>query len=128
MNLDQLRAYLKAKPGAVEDFPFDFVTLVAKVGGKMFALVGVDETPLRLNLKCDPFKAEALRACYPAVLPGYHMNKRHWNTVVLDGTIADSDVRAMIDESYALVVRGLPKTKRPGHGSTGTTKNDDIRP
>jgi len=114
MDLEQLRRYLKAKPGAVEDFPFDLVTLVAKVGGKMFALVGTDEMPLRLNLKCDPLKAEVLREYYPAVLPGYHMNKRHWNTVVLDGTMPDADVRAMIDESYDLVVKGLPKAKRPG--------------
>jgi len=114
MDLQQLRRYLKAKPGAVEDFPFDLVTLVAKVGGKMFALVGTDETPLRLNLKCDPLKAEVLREYYPAVLPGYHMNKRHWNTVVLDGSIPDADLLAMIDESYDLVVKGLPKTKRPG--------------
>ena len=113
MNLESLRAYLNAKPGAVEDFPFDLVTLVVKVGGKMFALVGTDEAPLRLNLKCDPLKAEMLREYYPAVLPGYHMNKRHWNTVVLDGSIPVADVLAMIDESYELVVRGLPKGKRP---------------
>ncbi len=113
MDFTTLRAYLAAKPGAVEEFPFDLVTLVFKVGGKMFALVGTDEDPLRLNLKCDPLKAEILRECYPAVLPGYHMNKRHWNTVVLDGSIPDEDLLAMIDESYALVVVGLPKAKRP---------------
>ena len=113
MDLETLRAYLLTKPGAVEDFPFDPVTLVAKVGGKMFALVGLDETPLRLNLKCDPLKAEVLREYYPSVLPGYHMNKRHWNTLVLDGSIPTDDVLAMIDESYQLVVQGLPKGKRP---------------
>jgi len=113
MDLERLRAYLLAKPGAVEDFPFDPVTLVVKVGGKMFALVGLDETPLRLNLKCDPLKAEVLREYYPAVLPGYHMNKRHWNTLVLDGSIPTDDVLAMIDESYQLVVQGLSKGKRP---------------
>ena len=113
MNFPTLRAYLAAKPGAVEDFPFNPVTLVAKVGGRMFALVLTDAEPLRVNLKCDPLKAQGLREVYPAVLPGYHMNKRHWNTVVLDGSIPDADLRAMIDESYALVVRGLPRARRP---------------
>lgn len=113
MDLETLRVFLNSKPGAVEEFPFDLVTLVLKVGDKMFALVGTGEQPLRLNLKCDPLKAEMLRDYYPAVLPGYHMNKRHWNTVVLDGSIPDEDVLAMIDESYDLVVRGLPKSKRP---------------
>lgn len=113
MNFEILRDYLLNKPGAVEDFPFDNVTLVIKVGGKMFALLGIDENPLRLNLKCDPVKAEFLRDRYPAVLPGYHMNKRHWNTVVLDGSIADTEILSMIDDSYSLVVRGLPRGKRP---------------
>jgi predicted DNA-binding protein (MmcQ/YjbR family) len=113
MNFPTLRAYLAAKPGAVEDFPFDQTTLVFKVGGKMFALIATYEEPLRMNLKCDPLKAEVLREVYPAVIPGYHMNKRHWNTVVLDGSIPDADLRAMIDESYALVVRGLPRSRRP---------------
>jgi predicted DNA-binding protein (MmcQ/YjbR family) len=113
MDFETLRAYLAAKPGAVEEFPFDLVTLVFKVGGKMFALVATTDDPLRINLKCDPEKAELLRECFPAVLPGYYMNKRHWNTVVLDGSIADEDLLAMIDESYALVVQGLPKAKRP---------------
>ena len=79
----------------------------------MFALVMTDAEPLRMNLKCDPAKAEILRECYPAVLPGYHMNKRHWNTVVLDGSIPGEDLRSMIDESYELVVKGLPKARRP---------------
>ena len=113
MDFDTLRACLAAKPGASEDFPFDTVTLTAKVGGRIFALVMTDKEPLRMNLKCDPAKAEILRACYPAVLPGYHMNKRHWNTVVLDGSIPGEDLRSMIDESYELVVKGLPKARRP---------------
>lgn len=113
MDLEKLRTYLMSRPGAVEDFPFDAVTLVAKVGGKMFALVGTDEVPLRLNLKCEPEKAVVLREYYGAVLPGYHMNKRHWNTVVLDGSIPEVEVLSMIDDSYALVVAGLPKAKRP---------------
>lgn len=113
MDFATLRTCLLAKPGAVEEFPFDAVTLVVKVGGKMFALVGIDEMPLRLNLKCLPEQAEILRELYPAVLPGYHMNKRHWNTVVLDGSLADEDVQGMIDESYRLVVQGLPRARRP---------------
>jgi len=112
MTFEQLRNYLVQKPGAVETFPFDAVTLVAKVANKMFALVGTDDDPLRLNLKCDPVKAEMLREYYPAVLPGYHMNKRHWNTVVLDGSIPDTVIRGMIDDSYALVVKRLSKADR----------------
>jgi predicted DNA-binding protein (MmcQ/YjbR family) len=114
MDFEALRAYLAAKPGAVEEFPFDPVTLVFKVGGKMFALVATSDQPLRINLKCDPHKAELLREVYPAVLPGYYMNKRHWNTVVLDGSVADEELRTMIDESYGLVVQGLPRARRPG--------------
>jgi len=113
MDFETLRSYLLGKPAAKEDFPFDTTTLVLKVGGKMFALLGLDEEPLRVNLKCDPLKAELLRERYAAVLPGYHMNKRHWNTVVLDGSLSDAEIRTMIDESYALVVQGLPKTRRP---------------
>ncbi len=114
MDFDTLRSCLMNKPGAVEDFPFDNVTLVIKVSGKMFALTDITEDPLRVNLKCDPVKAEFLRAHYPAVIPGYHMNKRHWNTVILDGTIPDAEILAMIDDSYTLVVQGLPKARRPG--------------
>lgn len=114
MDFSALRSCLASRLGAVEDFPFDTSTLVFKVGGRMFALVFTGEDPLRMNLKCDPPKAEILREIYPAVLPGYHMNKRHWNTVVLDGSIPEADLRAMIDESYALVVRGLPRSRRPG--------------
>ena len=113
MNFDALRDYLLKKTGACEDFPFDTVTLVIKVGGKMFALLGINNEPLRMNLKCDPVKADFLRQHYAAVLPGYHMNKRHWNSVMLDGTIPDAEILAMIDDSYQLVVQGLPKSKRP---------------
>jgi len=113
MNFETLLGYLLQKPGATEDFPFDNQTLVLKVGGKMFALAGINNDPLRINLKCDPIKAEFLRQQHPAVLPGHHMNKRHWNTVVLDDTIADAEIFTMIDDSYDLVVQGLPKVKRP---------------
>jgi predicted DNA-binding protein (MmcQ/YjbR family) len=113
MDLLTLRSYLLAKPGAEETYPFDPVTLVAKVSGKMFALVIADETPPRLNLKSLPEHAEVLRELYPAVIPGYHMNKRHWNTVILDGSLSDADIEGMIDESYRLVVLGLPRRRRP---------------
>jgi len=113
-NLENLRRYLLAKPGAEETFPFDTVTPVYKVGGKIFALlIGLDP-PLWLNLKCLPEHAPLLRELYPPVRPGYHMNKRHWNTVVLDGSLAEDDLRGMIDESYRLVVAGLPRARRPG--------------
>ncbi|NOQ51908.1 MAG: MmcQ/YjbR family DNA-binding protein [Desulfuromonadaceae bacterium] len=113
MDFETLRSYLLAKAGAIEDFPFDSTTLVIKVSGKMFALLSLNEEPLRVNLKCDPLKAEVLRQRYPAVLPGYHMNKRHWNTVVLDGSVPEEEMLAMIDDSYELVVKGLPKAQRP---------------
>lgn len=112
MDAEILRLYLLSKPGAVESFPFDNTTFVAKVGGKMFALFNIDDVPPRVNLKCLPEQAEVLRELYPAVRPGYHMNKRHWNTVVLDGSLPDDDIIDMIDESYKLVVQGLPKRLR----------------
>jgi predicted DNA-binding protein (MmcQ/YjbR family) len=113
MDFETLRKYLLAKPGAVEEFPFDTETLVLKVGGKMFALIGTSDEPPRLNLKCEPQKAEGLRELHPAVIPGYHMNKRHWNTIFLDGSLAEADIFSMIDDSYTLVLQGVPKTKRP---------------
>lgn len=113
MDFETLRKYLLAKPEAVEEFPFDAVTLVLKVSGKMFALIGTSDDPLRINLKCEPQKAEILRELYPAIIPGYHMNKRHWNTVILDGSISNQQIFSMIDDSYTLVIQGLPKSKRP---------------
>ncbi len=113
MNFNILKSYLLQKTGAIEEFPFDAVTLVFKVSGKMFALVGLNNDPLRLNLKCDQAKAEVLREIYPAIEPGYHMNKHHWNTITLDDSIADVEIFSMIDDSYALVIQGLPKSKRP---------------
>lgn len=111
-DLDSIRHYLGGKPGTVEEYPFDAVTLALKVGGKMFALVATDEDPPRVTLKCDPDEAEALRAEFPAVRPGYHMNKAHWNTLTLNGTIPDERVLEMMDDSYALVVRTLKKADR----------------
>ena len=112
MTFKILKKQMLQKKGTREDFPFDEHTLVFKVLSKMFALVALDENPLRINLKCDPEHAEGLRAIYPSVLPGYYMNKRHWNTVILDNSIPDDIILEMIDESYTLVVKGLPKADR----------------
>ena len=103
MNFDSIRQYLLGKPGASEDFPFDPSAMVFKVRGKMFALIAVQDTPLRINLKCDPELALHLRASFDAVQPGYHMNKKHWNTITLDGSLPDEEVLTMIDDSYDLV-------------------------
>jgi predicted DNA-binding protein (MmcQ/YjbR family) len=98
-----------AMPGAVEDYPFGNGVAVFKVGGRMFALIPLEGTPESVNLKCDPELALDLRARYPSVRPGYHQNKRHWNTVELDGSIEDSEVRWMIDHSYELVATKKPR-------------------
>jgi len=111
-DIDTLRSHLLALPSATEDFPFDSDTLVMKVAGKMFAMTGLDEAPPRVTLKGDPDDNEALRAAYPAVQPGHYMNKRHWNTVTLDGTVPADILSEMISGSYALVVRGLPRAAR----------------
>ncbi len=112
MDYERLHSYLNDKPGSMVDFPFDQVTLVFKVGGKMFALITLDEQPLRMNLKCDPSKAEALRDCFASIIPGYHMNKRHWNTLILDGSLPDDLILSLVDDSYTLVVKGLTKAVR----------------
>ncbi|MFC1898441.1 MmcQ/YjbR family DNA-binding protein [Candidatus Cloacimonadota bacterium] len=112
MNLKQLRKHLSSKPGAYEDFPFDDVTMVLKVGKKMFALISLDNDPLNINLKCDPILAVELRQLYPAVIPGYHMNKTHWNTVILDGSIPDKIIKKMINDSYDLVFKTLTRKEK----------------
>jgi len=109
MQLETLRAYLLSRPGATEDHPFGPQPLVVKVGGKIFALVSEDATPLDISLKCEPAHAQFLRDSFPAVRPGYHLNKEHWNTVTLEGSIADDGICAMIDESYRLVAGSLSK-------------------
>lgn len=103
MNIESLRDYCLSKPGAEEALPFGPDTLVFKVNGKAFLLVGLDSEDLRFNVKCDPELALELREQYPCVLPGYHMNKKHWNTVVVDGSINDAQLREWIDHSYDLV-------------------------
>ena len=112
MELETLRTYLIEKKDATEERPFGPEALVFKVMGKMFALIAREEIPLRITLKCDPDDALALRDQYEAVQPGYYMNKRHWNTITLDGSIPNEEILRMIDDSYALVVKGLKKTVR----------------
>ena len=112
MNSESFRAYCLSKASATEGMPFGPDNIVFKVRGKMFALLALDEVPTRVNLKCDPDLALELRDRYEQVEPGYHMNKKHWNTVVLDGVIPDAEVKGMIDHSYELVVASLPKAKR----------------
>jgi predicted DNA-binding protein (MmcQ/YjbR family) len=103
MNIESLREFCLSKPGAEETLPFGPDTLVFKVGGKMFLLVGLDEEQLSFNVKCDPDKALELRAEYPCVLPGWHMNKKHWNTIVVDGSVSTKQLKEWIDWSYKLV-------------------------
>ena len=112
MDIADFRAYCLAKPGATESTPFGPDNLVFKVAGKMFALAALDEVPSAVNLKCDPDLALELRDRYEQVRPGYHMNKKHWNTVELDTGVPDSELRKMIDDSYGLVVQSLPKRHR----------------
>jgi predicted DNA-binding protein (MmcQ/YjbR family) len=107
-----LRAWCVGHAGAVEDFPFGPETSVFKVGGKMFALSGLGRAPLEVSVKCEPDLAVALRDSYPAIRPGYHLNKRHWNTITLDGSLPDQLVRDLIEDSYDLVVSALPKRVR----------------
>lgn len=111
----EIRAYCASKPGAEETFPFDATTLVVKVIGKMFALMPTD-TPddeyQSISLKCEPVLAELLRQTYDAVKPGYHLSKKHWNTVTLDSSIPDDEIVEMVDNSYALVVKGLTKAQK----------------
>ena len=108
----QLRELCLAFPGSAETFPFGPETSVFKVAGKMFALSQLAEHPLRVSLKCEPQLAEELRTTHPAVLPGYHLNKRHWNTVVIDGSMPELIIRDMIEDSYDLVVSNLPLSRR----------------
>ena len=112
MDLGLFREYCLSKPGATEDTPFGEDVLVFKVGGKIFVLAPLDEVPAAANLKCDPDLALELRDRYEQVRPGYHMNKKHWNTVEIDSGIPDAELHKMIDHSYELVLRTLPKVKR----------------
>jgi len=112
MNVEEISEYCKSKKGVSEEFPFDDETLVFKVMGKMFALIPLERIPFQINLKCDPEQAIELREKYSSVQPGHHMNKKHWNTIMIDGQVKKNLILEWIDHSYALVVNGLKKADR----------------
>ncbi|MFZ4102550.1 MAG: MmcQ/YjbR family DNA-binding protein [Sphingobacterium thalpophilum] len=111
MNIESLRDYCLSKPGVTESFPFGEETLVFKLRDKIFLLCGL-ENPCRFNVKCDPEKAISLREEYEEVQPGYHMNKTHWNTVYMNGRVSETRLKEMIDHSYDLILKNLPKNNR----------------
>jgi predicted DNA-binding protein (MmcQ/YjbR family) len=113
MDYQQARTYILNHPAASEDFPFGPETAVYRVHHKIFALLTLEQGEARVSLKCDPSEALALRDLFKAVTPGYHLNKKHWNTVILDGTVPIGEIRRMIDNSYALVIAGLPHKQKP---------------
>ena len=119
MNADALRDYCLTFRGSQETFPFGFETSVFKVAGKMFALSQLAREPLSISLKCEPQLAEQLRAAHPCITAGYHLNKRHWNTVLLDGTLPEQMVCDLIEDSYDLVVSALPRTRQRALGWRG---------
>jgi predicted DNA-binding protein (MmcQ/YjbR family) len=119
MRPDELRDRCLSLPGADETFPFGPENSVFKVAGKVFALSRLDATPLRVSLKCEPLLAQQLREAHSAVIPGYHLNKRHWNTVILDGSMPDEMVGDMIEDSYDLIVSKLAQSRRQALGWRG---------
>ena len=119
MNAEEIRSYCLKKPGVEEGFPFDEHTLVFKVNGKMFLLLALEESPPQFNVKCDPEEAALLREKYAAVQPGFHMNKKHWNTVICDGTVPKQVLFTCIDNSYALV-KGKTPVRRATRDKTQT--------
>jgi predicted DNA-binding protein (MmcQ/YjbR family) len=112
MNVEEVREYCMSKKGSSEEFPFDDVSLVIKAGEKMFALISLDEQPLRISLKCNPDYALELREQYSAVQPAYHFNKKYWNMIILDGSISDKNLKHWIDHSYEMVLKGMTKKQR----------------
>src|SRR6476646_7930754 len=112
MNIETLREYCLSKKAVTEDFPFGEDTLVFRVINKIFLLVSLSSNPLQFNDKCDPDKAIELREQYDAVKPGYHMNKKHWNTIIMDGSLSNALSKEIIDDSYNLIVQSLPKKER----------------
>lgn len=112
MNFRETRRYMLDKPEAYEDFPFGADVAVMKIGDRMFATLARKQGTVTMNLKCDPHEALMLRDIFAAITPGYHMNKRHWNTVSLDGSVPRGELERMIDNSFSLVVRGLPRPVR----------------
>ena len=112
MDIELLQEYCLSKPGTEEALPFGPDTLVFKVMGKIFLLCGLNSDPLQFNIKCDPELAIELRETYSCVQPGYHMNKKHWNTIIADGTAPAKKIKEWIDMSYTLIVNSLPKKQR----------------
>jgi len=112
LNLQFLDKYLESKTGSEAGFPFGPEVKVYKVSGKMFALISIEADPLRINLKCDPMDALILREQFACIIPGYHMNKDHWNTVILDDSIPVDTLKILIDQSYDLIIAKLPKSKK----------------
>jgi len=116
--LESIYEYCRAKACVSEGFPFDGDTLVFKVAGKIFALLFLEQIPIRVNLKCDPLRAMELREDNESILPGYHMNKKHWNTVILDANVPTTLIFELIDHSYDLVVSGLGKAEKEALSGT----------
>tara|TARA_R110002072_G_scaffold47597_3_gene130797 strand:- start:25369 stop:25752 length:384 start_codon:yes stop_codon:yes gene_type:complete len=112
MDYQQAKHYLLGKPDAREDYPFGPEVMVPKIKGKMFATLSIEKGLGNMNLKCDPAHAQELRDLFESVKPGYHMNKLHWNTIILDGSIPQGEIERMIDHSYGLVVKKLKRTER----------------
>ena len=114
MDIEQIREYCLSKKKVKEDTPFGPETLVFKVSGKIFLLLSLDSEGVQFNVKCDPDKAVELREEFFCVLPGYHMNKKHWNTIIVDGSVSSGKLKEWIDHSYDQVVQSLPKKVRAG--------------
>ncbi|MGH2947170.1 MAG: MmcQ/YjbR family DNA-binding protein [Solirubrobacteraceae bacterium] len=121
MDATELRRWCLQHAGAIEEFPFGPEHSVFKVAGKMFALSALERAPLEVSVKCEPELAAQLRHTYLAIRPGYHLNKRHWNTITLDGSLPDQLARDLIEDSYDLVVSALPKCLRQQLGWTPET-------
>ncbi|HRG57485.1 MAG TPA: MmcQ/YjbR family DNA-binding protein [Bacteroidia bacterium] len=113
MNVEEIRNYCLTKKGVTESFPFDNDTLVFKLLDKMFLLISLEKQPVSFNAKCNPEKAILLREQFPNfILPGYHMNKTHWNTIIVNETLGWQLVKEQIDSSYELILKSLPKSKQ----------------
>ena len=119
----ELEDYILAKPGATQGYPFGAEVAVYKVHDKMFALIPEKKDPLNISLKCDPILAETLREKYETVLPGYHLSKKHWNTIVCSGQLSTQEIFDLIDHSYQLVVSGLPKSVRTSSALSSSGSN-----
>ena len=115
MNIEELREYCLSKPTAEETFPFGPETMVFKVMDKVFLLTGMDDVPLSFNVKCDPDIAEDLREKFDCVTPGFHMNKKHWNTIIVDNSVSEKLLFEWIDDSYNLIVSSLNKAQQKAY-------------